>query len=90
MSKEAGKKAVTLTAEQKVKAKQDTFTRVVTPRVNKALKAIGLIANCSGSAYLYTPEQAKAVLLALQVAVQGVADAYAKTAKRGTEFSLPK
>lgn len=90
MAKETEKKKVVLTAEQKVKAKQDTFLRVVTPRVNKALKAISLVSNCAGSAYAYTPEQSKAVTLALQVAVQQVVDAYAKTAKEMLKFSLSK
>jgi hypothetical protein len=90
MAKEQGKKGVKLTTEQKVAAKQGAFIRVVTPRVNKALKCIRLVGNCAASNYFYTPEQAKAITLALQVAVQGVFDAFAKKVEKQAEFNLPK
>lgn len=90
MAKEQVKKGVKLTIEQKVNAKQAAFIRVVAPRVNKALKCIRLVGNCAASNYLFTPEQAKAITLALQVAVQGVDNAFAKKVEKQAEFSLPK
>lgn len=90
MAKEQVRKGVKLTVEQRVSAKQDTFIRVVAPRVNKALKCIRLVGNCATSNYLYTPEQAKAITLALQAAVQGVENAFTKKVEKQAEFSLPK
>ena len=37
------------------------FIRVVTPRVNKAVKAIDVIGFCTGSAYEHTPAQVKQI-----------------------------
>lgn len=45
----------------KDESNSDRFVRVVTPRVNKAVKAIGVIGFCSGATYEYTPSQAKQI-----------------------------
>ena len=52
--------------------KEQRFTRVVTPRVGKALKAIRLIGFCTGSVYEWTPEQVKQITDSLLLAVQSV------------------
>lgn len=49
--------------------KSARFKRVVTPRVNKALKAIKVVGYCSGSTYEYTPDQVEAIIVALNEAV---------------------
>jgi hypothetical protein len=73
---------------EKLQAKKDAFVRVVTPRVNKACKAISLVANCATSNYSYISEQAAAITAALQRAVDGVVTAYAKKADKQEVFSL--
>jgi hypothetical protein len=87
-----GKKtAALLTPEQKAKkekAKKDAFIRVVTPRVNKALKAIRLVGNCATSNYSYTPEQARAIVLSMQTVLQGVENVFVKKVEKVTEFKL--
>lgn len=89
MSKAEKDKKVVLTPEQKAKAKRETFKRVVSPRVTKAIKAIHLVGNCAGNAYEYSDEQAKSICLALSTAVQTVEGAYTKKALKDAGFSLP-
>lgn len=43
--------------KKKYKDKHEAFLAVVTPRVNKALKAIELIGNQAGAAYAPTPAE---------------------------------
>jgi hypothetical protein len=64
------------------------FVRVVTPRVTKAVKAIGLIANCAGSNYVYTEAQAGQVITALNEAVDAVAQAFVKKTVLQKGFSF--
>ena len=72
------------TAEEKAK----DFIRVVTPRVKKALKAIRLIGNQSGSAYNYTPEQVANIITALRLEVDAVEKRYAGSGQQDIDFSL--
>jgi len=78
-----------LTDAQKADVKRAAFIKVVSPRVGRALKAIRLIANCASANYNYTPEQAACIVTALEGAVQGVKDVYAKKALKQDGFSLP-
>lgn len=73
---------------EKLQAKRDAFMRVVTPRVNKACKAIRLVGNCAAANYIYSPEQAAAITAALQRSVDGVVSVYAKKADKQEQFSL--
>jgi len=84
----AGKGAKVTTSEERQLVKAATFMRVVTPRMNKALKAIRLVGQCSGTNYFYTETQAARIVEALQVAVRQVADSYAKGTKKAPEFKL--
>ena len=84
----ADKGAKVTTPEERQFVKAATFTRVVTPRMNKALKAIRLVGQCSGTNYFYTETQAARIVEALQVAVRQVADSYAKGTKKVPEFKL--
>ena len=97
MAKASSVTKPTLTDAQKaaLKAKQDVekraaFVKVVSPRVGKALKAIRLIGNCASANYIYKPEQAACIVAALEGAVQGVKDIYAKKAAKQSEFTLPE
>ena len=84
----AGNGVKPITPEERRLVKAATFTRVVTPRMNKALKAIRLVGQCSGTNYFYTETQAAKIVEALQVAVRQVADSYAKGTKKAPEFKL--
>jgi len=50
-------------------SKSDRFIRVVTPRVNKAIKAIDVIGYCNGSTYEHTEQQVKQICELLHITV---------------------
>ena len=86
------KKHTTLSAAAKNKApspQAQAFARLALGRTNKAIKAIGLIAQLTGSAYESTPECRKAIVLALKASVQHVEDSFDGSAKASDTFSLP-
>lgn len=64
------------------------FIRVVTPRVKKALKAIALVGNQSGTAYEYTEDDVIHIIGRLSDAVLDVKKRYMSTGKQEIEFSL--
>jgi len=66
-----GKKTVA-----KDETKRDKFKRIVEPRVSKAVKAIRLIGNCSGSAYEYTEGDLTLIMVALQAALEQLETKY--------------
>lgn len=68
--------------------KSERFIRVVTPRVNKAVKAIRVIGFCSGSTYEYTPKQVEKISQVLFAAMNGLADSFAKRSPAQEEFSF--
>jgi len=69
-------------------SKKDRFKRVVTPRVNKALKAIGLVGNQAGAAYEYTPKDIGTIIAALSKAVADVQAQYSAQGKADAGFKL--
>lgn len=76
--------------EQEVQAeKAAAFIRVVTGRVNNAVKSIRLVKQCASSNYVYTGTQAKAVILALKAAVQEAEDAFGGKPSAVGGFQLP-
>ena len=66
-----------------VETKGQCFVRVVTPRVQKAIKMILLIGNCAGSVYSYDEVQAKQITDALYKAVNDVEERFQR--KKGVE-----
>lgn len=68
--------------------KRERFIRVVTPRVKKALKAIGLIGNQAGSAYEYTEQDVAYIMGSLRGACDAVEKRYASSGKQEVDFSL--
>lgn len=48
--------------------KAERFVRIATPRVNKVINAIDILANCSGATYEYTDEQVDAMFDAIEMA----------------------
>jgi len=65
MAKKKVRRKQVIPAEE---TKAERFVRVVTPRVNKAVKAIKQIGFCSAASYEYTPEQLKQITKALDTA----------------------
>lgn len=72
----------------KDETKRDTFKRIVQPRVSKALKAIRLIGNCSGSAYEYTEDDVAQIAIALRTAVDTMESSYASKGVVSSDFAL--
>lgn len=69
--------------------KLETFSRLATGRTNKAIKAIALIAQLTGSAYESSDESRKAIVLALKTSVQHVEDSFDGKTKASDGFKLP-
>lgn len=70
--------------------KSDRFRRVVEARVNKLIKMIRLLGNCSNqSVYAYTPDQVKQVFTVLQTELNQARERYTNGTKSGRKrFSL--
>jgi len=69
--------------------KHADFLRVQTPRVNKAIKAIELLANCSGVAYAPTKAEVADMFATLQQKLNDVQLCYTEgsSLKTGFKFS---
>ena len=67
---------------------EDRFRRVVEARVNKLIKMLRLLGNCSGVAYTYTPEQVKQVFSVLQTELDRAHKRYLRADKKKRHFSL--
>lgn len=72
----------------KNESKRDRFKRVVTPRVNKALKMIALVANQAGAAYEYKPEDIESIITVLRDAVTAVESKYLCKGEQSVGFKL--
>jgi len=68
--------------------KHADFIRVVTPRVNKALKAIGLIANQAGAAYAPTEEEVADMFAVIRKKVTDTEKAYQKGQAQDAAFAF--
>jgi len=77
-----------VTRTERVETKSEKFKRVVIPRVNKALKAIELVGNQSGSAYAYTEKDVDVIITALHDAVRAVDSRYKGKGKADAGFRL--
>jgi len=75
-------------APKTIEEKSADFKRVVTPRVKKALKAIRLIGNQSGSAYKYTDGQVANIIAALRQEINAVEKRYAGSDSQDVDFTL--
>jgi len=69
--------------------KQANFKRICPKRVNKALKAIGIVGDCSSDNYIYSEPDAKAIVLALETAIADVKSRFAGETKVKHGFKLP-
>ena len=64
------------------------FIRVVTPRVNKAVKAIDVIGFCTGSSYEHTPAQVKQIHDNLAAALERLGKRFLGKADSGGGFEF--
>jgi len=78
------KKKVTKPAEDK----HEKFLRVATPRINKALKAIGLIGNQAAAGYAPTDEEVADLFAVLRKKVDEVEKCYQSSSKQSVAFSF--
>jgi len=85
-SKKANRRAATPENE----TPSEAFVRLATGRTNKAVKAISLIAQLTGTAYESTDVQKRAIVTALEAATEQVKEVFAGTAKSSDSFKLPK
>lgn len=68
--------------------KSQRFVRVVSPRVDKAVKAIKQIALCAGKTYEYTPQQANQIKGTLMKELTILSSAFEKKAQADTGFKF--
>lgn len=90
MAKKQDSNKPQLTEAQKKQVKLDNFARVLPKRMDKALKAIRMVGDCTLPSYSYTPEQAKAVTDKLVDAVTEVESRFAGVQGKSGGFVLPK
>jgi len=89
MGKKRNSTTPELTDAQKKQVKVDNFARVLPTRMDKALKAIGLVGDCTLPSYSYTPQQAEAVMNTLQKAVIAVQKRFSGEQGKSGGFTLP-
>lgn len=68
--------------------KHEDFIRVVTPRVKKALRAIGLIGNQAGSAYVSTEDEVKSIFDVLRKMIDATEKRYTSGDTQDVDFLL--
>ncbi len=90
MAVKGSKKASRRAAAPEGETPSEAFVRLATGRTNKAVKSISLIAQLTGTAYESTDVQKRAILTALEAAVEQVKEVFAGTAKSSDSFKLPK
>lgn len=64
-------------------SKSDRFRRVAEARVNKIIKMVRLLGNCSGVAYEHTQEQVEQIFSALQTELDKAKKRYTEPANTG-------
>jgi len=75
---------------EKKQAKIDNFARVAPRRMDKALKAIRQVGECSSVNYSYTTEQSSFLIAALREAIDRVEERYSSEPGKSAEFKLPE
>lgn len=64
------------------------FQRIVAPRVNRAIRAIELVGNCSVGSYDYTAEEIEQVESTLQGAIKQCTDRFYNRGKTDAGFKF--
>ena len=89
MAKKKDNSTPVLTDAQKKQVKRDNFARVLPPRMDKALKAIRMVGECTLPTYSYTTEQAQAIVDKLHGTVDEVKARFAGVQGKTGGFKLP-
>ncbi len=89
MGKKRNSDTPALTDAQKKQVKVDNFARVCPPRMDKALRAIRMVGECTLPSYSYTTEQAEKVMHELTMAVAAVAERFTGVQGKSGGFTLP-
>lgn len=90
MSKKPNSNKPELSDAQKLQVKRDNFARVLPKRMDKALKAIRMVGDCTNPTYLYTEKQSTAIVAKLQAAVDDVTARFAGEQGKSGGFELPQ
>lgn len=77
-----------LTEAQKKQAKRDNFLRVLPPRMDKALKAIRMVGDCTNPTYSYTDDESKLIVAELVAAVDSVKARFSGEPGKAGGFTL--
>ena len=89
MAKKGNSNKPELTEAQKLQVKKANFARVLPSRMDKALKAIRMVGDCTNPSYSYTKEDAKAVTDKLLEAVTEVEKRFSGVQGKSGGFELP-
>lgn len=89
MARKRNSNTPVLTDAQKLQVKRDNFIRVCPKRMDKALKALRMVGDCTLPTYSYTPKQAEAVVGRLQLEVDTVKERFAGVQGKTGGFKLP-
>jgi len=74
---------------KKAQVRMDNFARVLPPRMDKALKAIRMVGDCTNPTYAYTDVQGNAIVNKLRAAVEDVELRFAGEQGKSGGFKLP-
>ncbi len=69
-------------------SKAEKFARLAAPRVNKVIKALDTLGNCSGASYEYTPEQVDAMFAAIEQQLTETKDKFKKKTSTTKMFTF--
>lgn len=69
-------------------SKNDRFQRVAEARVNKIIKMVRLLGNCSGAAYGYTDDQVAQIFTALQTELDNAKERFTRAKSGRNRFRL--
>ncbi len=90
MAKKKDNSKPELTDVQKKQVKVDNFTRICPPRIDKAVKAIKMVGDCTNPTYSYSTVQGDSVLQALYGAVDEVKARFEGLQGKSGGFVLPE
>lgn len=90
MAKQNGTRRTSRKTPPENETPAQAFKRLGNGRVNRALHAIGLVGQLAGPAYESSEEQQRAIVAALQAAVESVDRAFKGEGKASDQFRLPE
>ena len=91
VAKKNGKTSVVKPKEVKEavkESKSDLFIRLAIPRVEKVLKSLRILGNCSSKNYSYTTEQTETIFKTVYEAVNLAESKFTKNSETETKFTF--